>query len=245
MAGQSRRRQVKRSRRCQEARRAESLRVRDREMPLLQLGHSDNRCRRERPNTFLVWWCVSPVVCMCPVVFRGACALSLSGGRKSGPVQAVLSLCTHTTICPAARGSFFVSAGVQPKHSKQHQHQTTIPVAVRSSVSADSSPGGHLQQQRANPVQCSRSLCGHTVKVLTCTRRSTRARFKHFANQCVGRAHNYRSPAAVVCVSLIRRVALSPCGSLRSLSSDQDRKLAEAVPREHEKIAIPQVRDDG
>ena len=55
---------------------AERWRARDREIPLLQLGRSDNQRRRGRPNTLLVWLVVlsESALCRCQKVDVRACA---------------------------------------------------------------------------------------------------------------------------------------------------------------------------
>ena len=81
------------------------------------------------------------------VAFLGACALSLWGGRKSGPAQPAVPL--HALLYQEARGTGFVCVCVPGP--QQHQPQTTINTSSSSFVSVDPSPGACLQQ-RANPL---------------------------------------------------------------------------------------------
>ena len=85
---------------------------------------------------------VSPPDSMCPVCL-GACALSLRGGRESGPAQPAVPPCTYPHPLKGQKHEFC---------DRARSHTTAIPVpdyntSSRSFVSVDPSSGPCLQQQ--------------------------------------------------------------------------------------------------
>ena len=126
---------------------AERWRAQDRERPLLKLGRSDNRRRRARHNTLLVWRCLPAVVC-------GSLCFSESELCRRVPRRMYVY-----TVHPEVTGTGLVCVCV-PK-PQQHQHRTTTPAAA---AVASRRWSRVLAPQRANPTLAVGRTCNVSSK---------------------------------------------------------------------------------